>query len=297
MDPLVDEGNVWPHQEELKALLDELAAKPGSKLQIDAISVLAMKHSKEYYKYIVYDINKFVKAVGTKSKIAGVYVIDAILKRGKTKYGDKSVYQKRFAKTIVDSLKICFKENSDEDKSKMRRVITIWLEEKFFPQEVSQAIKAKFLKNGEKDVRKRNSHQGIKTSDKKTDKKTESRSSSSHHSIRTTPKPSSTTSCRDRAGQAEGSRDQDHPTDRTQSADDGPTSVVEEYDPIGQWDDVDSVHVSVSTVQATTEALVQNKRSLARVDETELEAQNSNKRPKTDSPSYPWSYPQARLDG
>jgi hypothetical protein len=109
-------------QRELNAITD--TRPPVSKAKMNSIIKCALRLIK-FYKYIVYYVECFIKACPSDYKIAGLYVIDAIVRNTKK---DKQIdlFEMRFKKNLFKTFVHIYKSVNVDDKVKIVKVLNLW---------------------------------------------------------------------------------------------------------------------------------------------------------------------------
>jgi hypothetical protein len=121
------------------------AVKTASKQQIDQASQLAIEHAKEHYKDIVHILEKHLKSLDSSRRLAGLYLIDAVLNRAFHKFsakGKKNPFPGRFEKNLKETIGIA-KDVREKDVSALDKVLKIWAEKKeWFSDDARNLIRA-----------------------------------------------------------------------------------------------------------------------------------------------------------
>ncbi|GAB0089501.1 splicing factor, arginine/serine-rich 15 [Sergentomyia squamirostris] len=118
---------------ELSSLIE--TKPPISKAKMGAITRGAMKAIK-FYKHVVQSVEKFILKCKPEYKVPGLYVIDAIVRQSRHQFGpDKDVFAPRFALNMQQTFSNLFR-CAPEDKSKIIRVLNLWLKNNVFSPEV-----------------------------------------------------------------------------------------------------------------------------------------------------------------
>ena len=112
---------------------------PISKAKMTSITKGAIKAIK-FYKHVVQSVEKFIQKCKPEYKIPGLYVIDSIVRQSRHQFGpDKDVFAIRFAKNAQVTFYHLYK-CSEEEKSKVIRVLNLWQKNSVFPSEVIQPL-------------------------------------------------------------------------------------------------------------------------------------------------------------
>ncbi|XP_070499881.1 SR-related and CTD-associated factor 8 isoform X2 [Chironomus tepperi] len=112
---------------------------PISKAKMGAITKSAMKAIK-FYKHVVQNVEKFILKCKPEYKIPGLYVIDSIVRQSRHQFGpEKDVFAPRFARNMEETFAHLFR-CSQEDKSKIIRVLNLWQKNNVFAPEVIQPL-------------------------------------------------------------------------------------------------------------------------------------------------------------
>ncbi|XP_034034211.1 SR-related and CTD-associated factor 4 isoform X2 [Thalassophryne amazonica] len=131
----MDAVNAFNH--ELFSLMD--SKPPISRAKMISITKSAIKAMK-LYKHVVQIVEKFIKKCKPEYKVAGLYVVDSIVRQSRHQFGpDKDVFGPRFTKNITatfENLCLC----PVEDRSKLVRVLNLWQKNGVFKIEVIQPL-------------------------------------------------------------------------------------------------------------------------------------------------------------
>ncbi|KAM7398092.1 hypothetical protein PAMA_006119 [Pampus argenteus] len=131
----MDAVNAFNH--ELFSLMD--SKPPISRAKMISITKSAIKAMK-LYKHVVQIVEKFIKKCKPEYKVAGLYVVDSIVRQSRHQFGsDKDVFGPRFTKNITgtfENLCLC----PIEDRSKIVRVLNLWQKNGVFKIEVIQPL-------------------------------------------------------------------------------------------------------------------------------------------------------------
>jgi len=108
---------------------------PISKAKMAAITRYAVKALK-YYKHVVHSVEKFLHKCRAEYKIAGLYVLDSIIRQSRHQFGaEKDLFGPRFKKNI----KLLFQhiyQCPHEDKPKVVRVLNLWQKNDIYDPDV-----------------------------------------------------------------------------------------------------------------------------------------------------------------
>ncbi|CAO1403760.1 unnamed protein product [Diamesa serratosioi] len=112
---------------------------PISKAKMGSITKSAMKAIK-FYKHVVQSVEKFILKCKPEYKIPGLYVIDSIVRQSRHQFGaEKDVFAPRFARNMEETFAHLFR-CSQEDKSKIIRVLNLWQKNNVFAPDVIQPL-------------------------------------------------------------------------------------------------------------------------------------------------------------
>ncbi|CDH50225.1 predicted protein [Lichtheimia corymbifera JMRC:FSU:9682] len=126
---------------DLQALLDVRPPVPISR--INALRDLALAH-REHLNYITQRILRFLETSPPDYRVAGLYLIDAIIRKPKDQQAECAVndYRLRFQAVLRDhALQGLFSLCSEEDKARVIRVFTYWGEKHIFPKHFAEQLK------------------------------------------------------------------------------------------------------------------------------------------------------------
>uniref|UniRef100_A0AAQ4QDP2 SR-related CTD associated factor 4 n=1 Tax=Gasterosteus aculeatus aculeatus TaxID=481459 RepID=A0AAQ4QDP2_GASAC len=131
----MDAVNAFNH--ELFSLMD--SKPPISRAKMISITKSAIKAMK-LYKHVVQIVEKFIKKCKPEYKVAGLYVVDSIVRQSRHQFGsDKDVFGPRFTKNITgtfENLCLC----PVHERSKIVRVLNLWQKNRVFKIEVIQPL-------------------------------------------------------------------------------------------------------------------------------------------------------------
>ena len=112
---------------------------PISKAKMTSITKSAIRAIK-FYKHVVQSVEKFIQKCKQEYKIPGLYVIDSIVRQSRHQFGpDKDVFAPRFAKNSLVTFYHLYK-CSEEEKSKVIRVLNLWQKNNVFSSESIQPL-------------------------------------------------------------------------------------------------------------------------------------------------------------
>ena len=112
---------------------------PISKAKMTSITKSAIRAIK-FYKHVVQSVEKFIQKCKTEYKIPGLYVIDSIVRQSRHQFGaEKDVFAPRFAKNSMITFYHLYK-CSEEEKSKVIRVLNLWQKNNVFPSDAIQPL-------------------------------------------------------------------------------------------------------------------------------------------------------------
>ena len=112
---------------------------PISKAKMTSITKGAIRAIK-FYKHVVQSVEKFIQKCKPEYKIPGLYVIDSIVRQSRHQFGpDKDVFAPRFAKNAQVTFYHLYK-CSEEEKSKVIRVLNLWQKNGVFTTEDIQPL-------------------------------------------------------------------------------------------------------------------------------------------------------------
>ncbi len=109
-------------QKELNSITD--TRPPVSKAKMNSIIKCALKLIK-FYKYIVYYVECFIKVCPNDYKIAGLYVIDAIVRNTKREK-QIDLFEARFKKNLLRTFIHIYKSVNAGEKEKIIKVLNLW---------------------------------------------------------------------------------------------------------------------------------------------------------------------------
>ncbi|KAI7884323.1 hypothetical protein K492DRAFT_38869 [Lichtheimia hyalospora FSU 10163] len=125
---------------DLEALLDVRPPVPISR--INAIRDVALTHP-EHLNYITQRILRFLESSPPDYRVAGLYLIDAIIRKPRYPQVECAVndYRQRFQAILRDhTLQGLFDLCSEEDKARVSRVLTYW-GGKIYPKQFAEQLK------------------------------------------------------------------------------------------------------------------------------------------------------------
>ncbi|TRY94057.1 hypothetical protein DNTS_027298 [Danionella cerebrum] len=92
------------------------------------------------YKHVVQIVEKFIKRCKPELKVAGLYVVDSIIRQSRHQFGtDKDVFGPRFLRNFNVTFQNLF-QCPDDDKVKILRVLCLWQKNDMFGMEVIQPL-------------------------------------------------------------------------------------------------------------------------------------------------------------
>jgi len=129
-----------------------------SKAKIRSIAEFSCKNAK-WYKTIVYLILRHLQKIPDRhSKLSVLFIIDAVCRLSRQKFGKSDHFRKRFSSNLADIFTALCKCPS-KDKSEIKRTIGLWKEKKFFSSSVLGPIVKKVASfpdsKGSKSTKKR----------------------------------------------------------------------------------------------------------------------------------------------
>ncbi|XP_059608121.1 SR-related and CTD-associated factor 4 [Phlebotomus argentipes] len=143
---------------ELSGLIE--TKPPISKAKMGSITRSAMKAIK-FYKHVVQSVEKFILKCKPEYKVPGLYVIDAIVRQSRHQFGpEKDVFAPRFALNMQQTFANLFR-CTPEDKSKIIRVLNLWLKNSVFSPEVINPLFDFFNPNRQHPLEGHAASQGI----------------------------------------------------------------------------------------------------------------------------------------
>ncbi|XP_016128425.1 splicing factor, arginine/serine-rich 15-like [Sinocyclocheilus grahami] len=94
----------------------------------------------ELYKHVVQIVEKFIKRCKPDLKVAGLYVVDSIIRQSRHQFGtDKDVFGPRFLKNFSVTFQNLF-QCPAEDKGKILRVLNLWEKNDVFSMDIIQPL-------------------------------------------------------------------------------------------------------------------------------------------------------------
>ncbi|KAI3354091.1 hypothetical protein L3Q82_018640 [Scortum barcoo] len=112
---------------------------PISRAKMMSVTKSAIKAIK-LYKHVVQIVEKFIKKCKPELKVPGLYVVDSIVRQSRHQFGvDKDVFGPRFLKNFGDTFQNLYR-CSEDDKSKILRVLNLWQKNGVFDMDVIQPL-------------------------------------------------------------------------------------------------------------------------------------------------------------
>lgn len=111
---------------------------PISSRKVEALVNLSMKYMK-YFKHVVHCVEKFISKARSEYKLPGLYVIDAIVRASKQRYGEKDPYGPRFQQNLTQTFVFLLRCGL-EDQENVREVVRRWQRAAIFPNDVCESI-------------------------------------------------------------------------------------------------------------------------------------------------------------
>eukprot|EP01137_Pigoraptor_chileana_P036572 Opistho-2@32417 len=121
---------------ELATLLDTRSRISSTKIQ--NIGRLGVQHIRNY-KLVVHAVERFLAKCPPECKLAGLYVIDGVVRRSQAKYGAKDVFTPRFSKNMATTIENVLRCPA-ADRDRVRKVVDLWAHNAVFPEDVIQSI-------------------------------------------------------------------------------------------------------------------------------------------------------------
>uniref|UniRef100_A0A673JH19 Splicing factor, arginine/serine-rich 15-like n=1 Tax=Sinocyclocheilus rhinocerous TaxID=307959 RepID=A0A673JH19_9TELE len=119
---------------EMLSMLD--MTPPISRAKMMSVTKAGIKAIK-LYKHVVQIVEKFIKRCKPDLKVAGLYVVDSIIRQSRHQFGtDKDVFGPRFLKNFTVTFQNLFQCPAD-DKGKILRVLNLWEKNDVFTQELN----------------------------------------------------------------------------------------------------------------------------------------------------------------
>ncbi|XP_043114651.1 SR-related and CTD-associated factor 4b [Puntigrus tetrazona] len=112
---------------------------PISRAKMMSVTKAGIKAIK-LYKHVVQIVEKFIKRCKPDLKVAGLYVIDSIIRQSRHQFGtDKDVFGPRFLKNFTVTFQNLFQCPAD-DKGKIMRVLNLWQKNDVFSMDIIQPL-------------------------------------------------------------------------------------------------------------------------------------------------------------
>ncbi|KAK5620722.1 hypothetical protein CRENBAI_019779 [Crenichthys baileyi] len=112
---------------------------PISRAKMMSVTKSAIKAIK-LYKHVVQIVEKFIKKCKPELKVPGLYVVDSIVRQSRHQFGvEKDVFGPRFLKNFTDTFRNLYR-CPDDDKSKIVRVLNLWLKNDVFDMEILRPL-------------------------------------------------------------------------------------------------------------------------------------------------------------
>ncbi|XP_073674159.1 SR-related and CTD-associated factor 4b [Garra rufa] len=122
---------------EMSSMMD--MTPPISRAKMMSITKAGIKAIK-LYKHVVQIVEKFIKRCKPDLKVAGLYVVDSIIRQSRHQFGtDKDVFAPRFLKNFTVTFQNLFQCPAD-DKGKILRVLTLWQKNDVFGMDIIQPL-------------------------------------------------------------------------------------------------------------------------------------------------------------
>lgn len=130
----------WQGEAEMQSALDNLINSNNNEKSIKHVVATAFKLQKEF-KLVVYTIEMFIKKSKPDDKLGGLFVLDALCRDSRAKYGkEKDIFSNRFKLRLKETISFLEKVNS-KDKSAIARLIDEWKKLDMFPLEMLSGFK------------------------------------------------------------------------------------------------------------------------------------------------------------
>ncbi|XP_016386029.1 SR-related and CTD-associated factor 4b [Sinocyclocheilus rhinocerous] len=122
---------------EMLSMLD--MTPPISRAKMMSVTKAGIKAIK-LYKHVVQIVEKFIKRCKPDLKVAGLYVVDSIIRQSRHQFGtDKDVFGPRFLKNFTVTFQNLFQCPAD-DKGKILRVLNLWEKNDVFSMDIIQPL-------------------------------------------------------------------------------------------------------------------------------------------------------------
>ncbi|XP_052472458.1 SR-related and CTD-associated factor 4 isoform X2 [Carassius gibelio] len=122
---------------EMLSMMD--MAPPISRAKMMSVTKAGIKAIK-LYKHVVLIVEKFIKRCKPDLKVAGLYVVDSIIRQSRNQFGtDKDVFAPRFLKNFTLTFQNLFQCPAD-DTGKILRVLNLWQKNDVFSMDIIQPL-------------------------------------------------------------------------------------------------------------------------------------------------------------
>ncbi|XP_016098004.1 splicing factor, arginine/serine-rich 15-like [Sinocyclocheilus grahami] len=122
---------------EMMSMMD--MTPPISRAKMMSVTKAGIKAIK-LYKHVVQIVEKFIKRCKPDLKVAGLYVVDSIIRQSRHQFGtDKDVFGPRFLKNFTLTFQNLFQCPAD-DKGKILRVLNLWQKNDVFSMDIIQPL-------------------------------------------------------------------------------------------------------------------------------------------------------------
>ncbi|XP_051963621.1 SR-related and CTD-associated factor 4-like [Xyrauchen texanus] len=112
---------------------------PISRAKMMSVTKAGIKAIK-LYKHVVQIVEKFIKRCKPDLKVAGLYVVDSIIRQSRHQFGvDKDVFAPRFLKNFNATFENLYQCPAD-DKGKILRVLNLWQKNEVFGMDIIQPL-------------------------------------------------------------------------------------------------------------------------------------------------------------
>ncbi|XP_059390015.1 SR-related and CTD-associated factor 4-like isoform X1 [Carassius carassius] len=112
---------------------------PISRAKMMSVTKAGIKAIK-LYKHVVQIVEKFIKRCKPDLKVAGLYVVDSIIRQSRNQFGtDKDVFAPRFLKNFTVTFQNLFQCPAD-DTGKILRVLNLWQKNDVFSMDIIQPL-------------------------------------------------------------------------------------------------------------------------------------------------------------
>jgi hypothetical protein len=126
-------GESWPGEKEIQEALSGLVRGSGgvSASRVKDAAKVALANSREF-KRVVYEIERFIRKSRPRDRVAGVYVIDAVVKESRSKSGEKDHFESRFTQRMKSDTLPALRAVPESDMHSIKRVLDGWVEKGLF---------------------------------------------------------------------------------------------------------------------------------------------------------------------